>query len=631
MSAPTSAGETLLRQGFADLSAGRTDAAEAALSAARAELPDHPDVLHLLGLVALKRGDAALAAGLIGAAVQAAERTGQRRGEFHVNLGNALSALGRRDEALAAYREAVVRAPMVPEAHNNFGVAMLEAGDAEAAARSFRTALTLRRDYAEARYNLGNALRDQRRFDAAVASYRQALTLVPAYASAWINLGQALSALGDGQRPFAVLRRAHALDPGRPAVLANAISLQHLVDGIQPAAELALGRRFDRLFARPLADRLGPPANARDPERRLRIGYIGADALRFHTAAVSILPLVQAHDRDRIEIVCYSDLEAADEDEITQRFRAACGVFRVTAGLDDARLADLIRADGIDIAVDMLGYPKGSRLLAMAHRPAPVQVNLLLMGSFGLDAVGWAIGDDALTPVGSERDFAERLDRIDLAFVYDALLPTPAVSPLPAPAAGRITFGSLNQPAKLSPRCLATWAEILRRVPESRLLLKGKAYDDDAVAGRIHTSFDAMGINPARVDLRGWTATQDAHLEVYREIDLGLDPFPYGGVITTCEALWMGIPVVSLRGERVLGRYGDAFLRALGLAELSASDEAGYVEAAVGLALDLPRLAEMRAGLRARMAGSRLCDGPAFARAVEGAYRRMWRAWCAGA
>ena len=629
----TGGGEMLLRAGHRALGEGRLEVAEAALKAAAAAIPDNPDVLHLLGVVALRRGNAGRAAELIATAVDRAESLGMRRAEFHLNLGSAYRSLGRSADALVAYRRAVRAAPAMPEAHNNLGVALQAAGDLDGAARSLRSALALRRDDVDARYNLANVRREQGRFDEGRSNYRQALTLAPGLGAAWLNLASLHHGLGEVEAAEAPMRRAHALQPERPEILSNLINLVRLLDTVTGEDELALCRRFDALYARPLAAAL--PAtdprhypDRREPGRRLRVGYVGADGLRLHTAAVSILPLVEAHDRERFEVICYSDLAADAEDGVTRRFRASSS-FRVTHGLTDEALARRMREDRIDIAVDVLGYPTGSRLLALAHRPAPVQVNLLLMGSFGLDAVGWAVGDARLTPPAIERHFSERLERIDLAFVYDPLMPTPEASPLPATSADHVTFGSLNQPAKLSRRCLAAWANVLGHVPHSRLILKAKAYQDGAAADRIHGFFADRNIHPDRIDLRGWAATQDDHLAIFREIDIALDPFPYGGVISTCEALWMGVPVVSLMGERVLGRYGGVFLEAAGLPELVAADVDAYVEVAAGVAEDLPKLAALRATLRQRMAASRLCDGPAFARAVEGAYRRMWQSWSA--
>ncbi len=537
-------------------------------------------------------------------------------------------AAGSPGAAIARLGEAIRRNPLDPEGHFRLANILQATGDAAGAAAELHRTLALVPSLTGAWNNLGLILAARGRLPAAAANLRRAITTSPEGPDGWNNLGNVLLQVADAESAVACYRAATERDPANPVLHTNLINGMRLVDGSDAAAELAECRKFAERHAAPLAPMT--PARPRDPERCLKVAYIGADSFRFHTASRSILPLVEAHDLKAVEPVLFSDVAPGNEDEITARYRAAARMVQ-TRGLSDAALAEAIAGEGVDIAVDIVGYPRGSRLLALAHRPAPVQVNLLLMGSFGMDAVGWAIGDDRLTPAGSERGFCERLERIDLAFAFDPLLPTPAISSLPAAVGGNVTFGSLNQTSKLSKRCLAAWARILAAVPNSRLLLKGRAYADATIAGRIRTAFARHGVEGRRLDLRGWTVSQASHLDTYRKIDIALDPFPYGGVITTCEAMWMGVPVVSLEGERVLGRYGSTFLETVGLSELVAKDDAGYVDAAVGLASDLGKLAEMRKGLRARVAGSRLCDRSAYARAVEGAYRRMWRDWCRAA
>lgn len=532
---------------------------------------------------------------------------------------------GRHAEAALGFREAARLDPLRAEGHFRLAHVLISAGDAAGALPALHRTLALTPSFTGAWNNLGLALAGRSRLPAAAYALKRAIASNPSGGEGWNNLGNLLMQAADPEGAVACYRRAVERAPSDSIAHANLVNAIRLLDGIGPADELAECRRFVERHAALPAVPL--PARSRDPDRRLRIGYVGADSFRFHTAAMSILPLVEAHDRDAVEVVCLSDTPPGAEDEITARFRAATR-FVPTRGLTDEAMAAAIAAEGIDIAVDVIGYPRGSRLLALARRPAPVQANLLLMGSFGMDAVGWAIGDDLLTPPGSERHFTETLARIDLAFVYASLLPVPEVSALPAAGGRGVTFGSLNQPSKLSPRCLAAWARILTRVPGSRLLLKGKALGDATIAGRVRATFAAHGIDSRRIDLRAWTVTQASHLDSYRKIDIALDPFPYGGVITTCEAMSMGVPVVSLEGERVLGRYGSAFLKTVGLGDLVAKDEDAYVEIAAGLAHDRERLTDIRKSLRARMAASRLCDAAAFARGVESAYRRMWREWC---
>lgn len=459
--------------------------------------------------------------------------------------------------------------------------------------------------------------------------FRRVLLRVPSDAVRWRTLAHLMSRIGENAPATVAYRRALACDPrDREANLALLYVLK-LVDGISAADELVEARRYVKRFVEPSSIRLTPPVKEDDGERRLRIGYVMGITCRFHTTSMTVLPLLEAHDRGLHDVICYSDLPIGTGDAVTERYKRAAN-FVETAGLSDAEFAERIRADRIDVLADVVGFTPGSRLSALVHRPAPVQVNLFLFGSFGLPAVQWAIGDRHITPAGMESTFSERIERIELAYTYDPLVPMPPVSLRPA-AAQRITFSSANQIAKLSERCLVTWAAILARVPGSRLLLKGGALRDAAVFTRIRDLMARSGIDPARVEIRGWAQTISQHLALYDETDIALDSFPYCGVVTTCEALLMGVPVVSLEEQRVLGRYGAAFLRDIGLPELATTTEAAYIDAAVALASDLPRLAELRTTLRRRMETSRLCDSRAIARSIEGAYRRMWRAWCGAA
>lgn len=460
--------------------------------------------------------------------------------------------------------------------------------------------------------------------------FRRALAKSPSGATLWRRFGHLMSRTGENAAAAAAYRRAIASGPlDREAHLSLLAALK-LVDGVSAADELAETRRYVERFVVPPFIKLASCARPDDGERRLRVGYVVGATCRFHTTSMTVLPLLEGHDRDLHDIVCYSDLPRGAGDAVTERYRRAA-TYVETSGLSDEDFARRIRADRIDVLADVVGFTPGSRLSALAHRPAPVQVNLFLFGSFGLPAVQWAIGDKHITPAGMESTFSERIERIELAYTYDPLVPMPPVSLRPATAARRITFSSANQIAKLSERCLVTWAAILARVPGSRLLLKGGALRDSAVLARIRDLMAGAGVDPSRVEIRGWAQTISQHLALYDETDIALDSFPYCGVVTTCEAMLMGVPVVSLEGNRVLGRYGAAFLRDIGLPELATTSEADYIDAAVALASDLPRLAELRTTLRRRMEASRLFDSRALARSLEGAYRRMWRAWCGAA
>jgi protein O-GlcNAc transferase len=537
----------------------------------------------------------------------------------HANLALVLGAAG-----LAALGRALACEP----AH---GLLWFNRGNLLGEARSYRRGLALDPGLGGAWLNLGALALAAAAYGRALAAFGRALALAAALAApALRNLGLVHLELGQTGRALAGFRRSLAADPRYWPAHADLIGALRLAEGVGVTAELAQCRRFAVAHAAVRARDPGhAPAHdpghalAHDPERRLRIGYVGADAFRRHTAAVSLLPLIEAHDLSQVEVVCYSDVPAGGGDVVSGRFAALARVVG-THGLSDAALASRIAADGIDIAVDVIGHARGTRLLALAQKPAPVQASLLLMGSSGLPAMDYAIGDDELTPPGAERGFSEALLRIERAFVYRPLV---ALPPIAARAeAGPVVFGSFNQLAKLQPGCIAAWAGILGRLPGARLILRARALGDGASAARVAAAFAAHGIAPERLGLRGWAAA--SHLEAYGEIDIALDPFPYGGVITTLEALSMGVPVISLTGERVLGRYGGVFLNSLGLGDLAVGDAAAYVEAAVGLAHDHERRTRLRSSLRSRLAASRLADGQAFARALEGAYRLMWRRWC---
>ena len=579
---------------------------------------------------------------------------------LHLMLGMALWATGRDDAGDAALGIALSLNPGYVKAHFNLGLRQLERTRVAEAGRCFRRGIAAvpsadsllaglarllgeRGETARARTLALRALAldlpsteslplldtvVEKTFDSSLGRrlFRRALVKTPAGAGLWRMFAHLMSRIGDNAPAAAAYRRALAGDPRDRDAHLNLLAALKLVDGVSAADELAETRRYVSRFVEPASVTLAPCVGPDGGERRLRIGYVMGPTCRFHTTSMTVLPLLEAHDRDLHDVVCYSDLRSGTGDAVTERYKRAA-TYVETNGLSDEDFARRIRADRIDILADVVGFTPGSRLSALAHRPAPVQVNLFLFGSFGLPAVGWAIGDGYITPPGMEGTFSERIERIELAYTYNPLVPMPPVSPRPA-VARRITFSSANQIAKLSRRCLLAWAAVLSRVPGSRLLLKGGALRDAAVVARIRELMAGAGVDPDRVEIRGWAQTISQHLALYDETDIALDSFPYCGVVTTCEAMLMGVPVVSLEEQRVLGRYGAAFLRDIGLPDLAATSEAEYIDIAVDLASDLRRLAELRMSLRHRMETSRLCDSRAIARSLEGAYRRMWRAWC---
>ena len=375
--------------------------------------------------------------------------------------------------------------------------------------------------------------------------------------------------------------------------------------------------------------RLAPPdpgfALDRSGERRLRVGYISAD-FRQHAVAWFAEPLLAAHDRACIELFCYAAV--ARPDSVTERFRALAEHWRGIAGLDDAAVAELIRRDGIDVLVDLTGHTAGSRLLVFARRPAPVQVAYLLGHGYttGLSAMDAFLADAALAPPGAEALFSERLirlSRIPLAYAPPDTMAE--AGPLPAVANGFVTFGYFGRTGRLNDTVIASWSRILREVPRARLTLNSAPFREPAFGDLIATRFAAHGVDRDRLELIA-TVPQSATWAAYGGIDIALDPFPHNAGTTTIEALWQGVPVVSLAGRPSVGRFGAMILHAVGMDNWVSDDIDGYVACAVTAATNLDKLTQVRAALRQRVADSPLCDAAGLARQVEAAYRALYDA-----
>jgi predicted O-linked N-acetylglucosamine transferase (SPINDLY family) len=368
------------------------------------------------------------------------------------------------------------------------------------------------------------------------------------------------------------------------------------------------------------------PANDRDPERPLRIGYLSAD-FRANPIALNVIGLIERRDRTWFQAYCYGEVQRPDE--ITRRYQAAADGYRSTVGIDDDGVAAMIRSDRIDVLFCMAGHTAYNRLLVCAQKPAPVQISYGDLTTTGLATMDWWITDPVIHPEDTRERFTERLLRVPLLVLHEPPAESPAVAPLPATASGIVTFGSCNNAAKLNDRVFALWARVLGAVPRSRLLLKYvNWFANPSAQRRIVDAFVGRGIDASRILFDGERSARARHLEILNRIDIALDPFPFNGCTTTFEALWMGVPVVTLAGERWLGRMGIGTLAPLGLGSLAARDEDGYVAAAVALASDLDALATLRAGLRRRVQSSPLVDAEAYARSVEAAFRTAWCDWC---
>jgi predicted O-linked N-acetylglucosamine transferase (SPINDLY family) len=542
----------------------------------------------------------------------------------HNNLGGVLKDLGRPDEAIASFLWAMALRPDLVDAPNNLGCALKDLGRLDEAIAAFHRAIALDPAYPAAHDNLGNALREQGRLDEAIAAFRRAIQLSPGDANAHNNLGIALKEQGRIEDALACFREAIAREPDLAKAASNYLYTLHLHPGYDARALLAEHRRWARRSAGPLAAEARPPANDRSPGRTLRVGYVSSD-FRSHPVGRLLVPLFANHDRRRVTIVAYSDVRSPDA--LTAQLEALADEWRGCVGLGDRRLAERIRGDRIDILVDLALHTAGNRMRVFARKPAPVQVTMLgLPSTTGLDAIDHRLTDPHFDPPGSgDGDYSERSIRLPhTSWCYPPPEEAPPVTPLPALERGVLTFGCFNQLAKASPAALQLWARILRAVPGSRLVLQAPpgSHRDD-----VRALFEGAGIAPDRLAFEARAPFRD-YLARYQDIDLGLDPFPYTGGITTMDALWMGVPVITLAGRTGVGRSGVSILSNVGLPELIAPTPEQYLARAVALAGDLDRLSELRGGLRRRMQASPLMDGRQYAADVEAAFRRAWETWC---
>jgi predicted O-linked N-acetylglucosamine transferase (SPINDLY family) len=401
-------------------------------------------------------------------------------------------------------------------------------------------------------------------------------------------------------------------------LLQTLVVAQEYTDSVTPEGRMAATKALARVLA-PAA----PPRPRPDhPDRPLRVAYLSPD-FREHSVAYFFESVLAQRD-DRIRHACYALAPGADA--LTARLRAAADEWCDAAGLTDESLAARLRADRTDILVDLAGFTAGGRPGLLARRIAPVQINYLgWAATTGLPTMDWRLVDSHTDPAGAEAFATERLFRLDPCFLCYR---PPEQAPLPAPREGPVCFGSFNALAKVSPGVIAAWSELLGRVPGSRLLLKAGALSDPATAALTRGAFERAGVEPSRLEVLPWASGVAAHLQEYRRVDIALDPFPYNGTTTTCEALWMGVPAVTLVGRSHAGRVGVSLLSNTGLPDLIARDPSEYVSIAAALAADPARRAALRSGLREHM--KPLCDAPAFARRLAGALREIWIAACAG-
>lgn len=637
---------------------GRFSEAEPLYRRALAAAPDNADILSLLGTLEFQTGRHEEAVEHL----QRAIALKPDQPGWYANLGVALRSLGRYPEGAEALRQALALRPAYPEALSNLGLVLHQMGQFPEAIESFGKAIDLRPEMAGFHLNLGTTYLHIEQFDKAADCFRKALKLNPKHAAARSNLGMALLKSGDLAGAEAEMRTALELKPdsaeawrglgmtlreqGRMAealtAYGRAIELQPddldarqqllFVENYLGSGSPAEAATHARGFAAMLPPGIEKPyANTRDPNKRLKVGFVSAD-FRTHPVAQFMGHLLPHFDRAQVGITLYANQIVSDQ--VTAAFKASTEAWRPIRELRDASAEQLIRDDGIDILIDLSGHTGGNRMPLFARRPAPVQATWLgYSGTTGLSAIDYIIADASVIPPGDEPNFAETPMRLPDAYLcyapprFSGVSAT--VAPTPAKANGFVTFGSYNKLDKMSDATVACWAKVLQANPGSRLLLKSGPLRQPEVCRVTEARFAAHGIPAERLLLKSQNASHALHFQSYSEIDICLDPFPYNGTTTSCDAFWMGVPMVTMVGDRFISRVGSSLLRTVGLGDLVATDVEGYVAIASALAGDLPRLERIRSTLRDDMLRSPLGDAPRFARNFEAALREMWRRWCA--
>ena len=581
---PERLGRALRQQELGDL-----QGAEALYRSILAEQPEHASALHLLGHVLTLQARSAEAVSVLS---RAAALTPDDA-DVSFNLAYALHRDGQLAAAERALRRAVDLRPDFVAAWLSLSGVMADTDNLDAAEDCFQRALELDPGFAEAHYNYGNLLHREGRIAEALASYRTAIRLKPDFVRAHSNFVYALN-----------------------------FSAEH-----SPEEIFHEHRKWARLHADALSSAVLPHTSSRTSGRPLRVGYVSPN-FRNHAVTCFFESTLAHHDPERVAAYCYSDVERPDAH--TERLRRAAYAWRDIAGRDDQSVAELVRRDAIDILVDLTGHTDNHRLLMFARRPAPVQVTWNgYANTTGMLAVDYRITDARADPPGmTEHLHTEKLVR--LPEIYMAFSPpatSPDVSAAPVATTGRITFGSFNALSKVTGGVITVWSEILRRLPESRLLMftvpSGRTRD------RIVGEFATRGIAHTRLELIPRLPFPE-FLQAHARVDIALDPFPFSGTTTTCQTLWMGVPVITLAGKSHVSRVGVTMLGSIGLEQCVAESESDYVTRAIALAAEPVRLQELRHGLRGQMARSPLVNGPRLTRFLEDAYAIMWEDYCGG-
>ncbi|MGH8691211.1 MAG: tetratricopeptide repeat protein, partial [Burkholderiales bacterium] len=601
---------------------GEPSRAELLLTRALQGRPDFAEARIVLASVLASQGKPQEALAEFEAALQ--QRPGDFGALFH--YAGVLRTLNRLDDARTMLRRALAIDASNADAHAALSDVLSAQGDAVGATAELEAVLAQRPDWADALHNYGCMLRRQLRLEEAENAFRRAITAQPGHAGACRMLGEVLLAqcrAGEALELYRVARRDCPHDFGlESAELFALCGSERISDADLFARHAAFGRRIEDAYA----PRTRSFRNAKDPRRRLRIGYLSGD-FRYHVVTLFMLPVLERHDRSAYEVYCYSTTDM--KDSYTRQMSARAGVWRDAAGLSSAQLAEAIAVDEIDILVDLAGHSGVPQLATLAQRPAPVQATWLgYLNTTGLTRIHYRISDRFADPPGiTDCYHTESLIRLPYSqWCYRPFMSPPLATTPPSAKKGCVTFGAFHQAMKISPAARRLWAQILAEMPDSRLVVVGvpRGRAEDAV----RRDLAGPGIPRERITILPYTSLQE-YLRGFETVDIALDTMPYSGGTTTCDALWMGVPVITLPGSRSVSRSAASVLSAVGLSEWIAPDAEEYVRRALRFAGERELLAELRATLRSRVQASPLMDEAGFTKDLENAYRQMWRQYCA--
>lgn len=603
---------------------GNLDEAELSCNVLLEREPDNIESLFLLGNISAQKGAIRDALKHFSRAVSISPNLPVLR----LNLGISLKLMQKYEESIAEFKEAVRLDPEYAPAWYQLGEVFEESNNLDEALQAYVKTIELEPLNTEAIQRTGDIYQKQNRLHEALEYYRKAIRLKPGNYIAYNNAGGILKSLSRTREALAFFRNALKIKPDLVLCGCNYLLTMLLSSENSPVDISNAHKEWSDAYETPLIAHHTSHVNAAETDKALRIGYVSAD-FKSHPVAFFIEPILAAHNREKLTVFCYSNCESPDS--ITAQLERLADVWRPIHNVGDNEVCDIIRNDGIDILVDLGGHTLRNRLTVFARKPAPVQVTWLgYPATTGLKSIDYRITDAEADPPGlTEHLHSETLYRLPDTFIcYRPPVNAPAVAPLPSLTNGHITFGVFNSFSKITRDAVDLWCKILHLIPEAKLLIKAQGMEHEPMRAHVLEMFLSRGIPAKKIELAGQTWSIYSHLEMFGKVDISLDTFPYNGTTTTCESLWMGVPVIAKEGDSHVSRVGVSLLGAVGLTGLIAASAEDYVSLATFLARDTNNLKILRNNLRNRMQASKLLDTAGFTRNLEAAYRDMWQTWC---